>query len=77
MKTIEERAQIAGQVYQFCKERIEADHKVYEKGYIQGATEQKELDIEKACEWWNKELREVNYGTYNEAINAFRKAMEE
>ena len=46
MKTIEERARIAGQVYQFCKERIEADHKIYEKGYIQGATEQKAIDEE-------------------------------
>lgn len=31
----------------------------------------------KACKWWDKELREVNYGTYDEAINAFRKYMEE
>lgn len=38
---------------------------------------QRAMLIDKACAWWNNELREVNYGTYNEAIAAFRKAMEE
>jgi len=33
--------------------------------------------LDKACEWWAKELREVNYGTYAETIEAFKKFMEE
>lgn len=50
MKTIEERADKAGLTYQFCKDKIEADHKIYAKGYIQGATEQKAIDIDKALD---------------------------
>lgn len=45
--------------------------------YKEIATEQKALDIAKACEWWDKELREVNYGTYAEVLKAFKKAMEQ
>lgn len=33
--------------------------------------------IEKACEWWERELIEVNYETYDEVISAFRKAMKD
>ena len=60
----------------------------FKDGYIVGAEEQKAIDedhlrevkkmlIEKACKWWNMEMREVDYGTYDGAIEAFRKAMEE
>ena len=89
MKTIEERAQIAGQVYQFGKERIEADHKVYENGYIQGATEQKAIDEEirlKKCDdmtesEYNHETAFVDWylengkgtPTYSDAIEWARK----
>lgn len=45
-KTISERATIAGQAYQFGKTDIESDAKVYERGYIQGATEQQKIDDE-------------------------------
>lgn len=40
-KTISERATIAGQAYQFGKDCIESDAKVYERGYIQGAIEER------------------------------------
>lgn len=39
------------------------------------ADSESQFVIDRACEWWNKELREVNYGTYEETITAFRKAM--
>lgn len=52
-----------------------------EDGYIKGATEQIEIDIEKACEWINKNWRGYTgvdrYGVINFYgwENDFRKAM--
>lgn len=50
--------------------------------YIQGATEQKAIDIDKACEWLNGNLgyynrNEVHIGKSYEqcVIDSFRKAM--
>lgn len=45
-------------------------------GYIAGATEQKKMDIDKACEWFKKNYREYVLGG-EDMITAFRKAMEE
>ena len=50
MKSIEERAKEAGIICQY-KSDYRYDKKSVEYGYIQGATEQKVIDIEKACEW--------------------------
>lgn len=52
-------------------------------GYIAGATEQKKIDIEKACEWFIKNWVTYINPTTNTVIpaynfaQAFRKAMEE
>ena len=43
-----------------------------EEGYIAGATEQKDIDIEKVCEW----LRSRNVLT-EASIEGFRKVLEE
>lgn len=48
MKTIEERAKEAGTISQY-KSDYRYDKKSVEYGYTQGATEQKAIDIEKAC----------------------------
>lgn len=56
----------------------------FKRGYIQGAMEQKAIDdnllreaikmlIDNDCELLNKELREVDYGKCDEAIDAFVK----
>ena len=50
----------------------EALASIYEGGYIVGATEQKAIDIEKACEW----LRSRNVLT-EASIEGFRKVLEE
>ena len=54
MKTIEERAKIASEGY---------DDDGYSAGlymgYVEGATEQKVIDIDKACEAYESELRRV------------------
>lgn len=59
MKTIEERA----------KEYSLKDFDGYysgregplEEGYIAGATEQKQIDIDKACKWFTKYLFDIGY----------------
>lgn len=74
MKTIEERAR------EYVPEPLN-DHYVIpaciaienkRQAYIIGATEQRAIDIEKACEW----LRSRNVLT-EASIEGFRKAMEE
>ncbi len=50
MKTIEERAKEAGILSQL-KSDYRYDKKSIEYGYIQGAEEQKAIDIDKACKW--------------------------
>ena len=88
MKTIEERAEEYGSkkgdislnaVYN------EALANIYKEGYIAGATEQKAIDIEKACEWLDNYLMEIGYPDdwMRDSPNMlsgeerFRKAMEE
>ena len=67
METIEERAKEAGIVSQY--------------GYIQGATEQKAIDIDKFCEWLRNNWREYIYRDGDGEIHfghwesAFRKSM--
>ena len=48
MKTIKERAEEAGIISQY-KSDYRYDKRSVESGYTQGATEQREIDIEKAC----------------------------
>lgn len=90
MKTIQERA-LETNPYRGTSPYGEYESGLcvgWDNGYIQGAKEQKAIDdkvleerkakwIKKACKWWNMEMREVNYGTYDGAIEAFRKEMEE
>ena len=71
MSTIEERAKEAGIVSQFRSD-YPYDKKSVEFGYMTGATEQKAIDIGKACEW----LHARNVLT-EASIEGFRKVMEE
>ena len=50
----------------------EALASVYEEAYVAGAEEQKQIDIDKACDW----LRERNVLT-EDSLEGFIKAMEE
>ena len=97
MKTIEERAKewgehivettpydvVDGKACVFVEDRNIAD--VAEESYIAGATEQKAIDIEKACEWFDNYLMEIGYPDdwLRDSLNIksgkerFRKAMEE
>lgn len=68
MKTIEERAKLRSEYYD---EDDGYSAGVY-VGYIDGATDQKDIDIKKACEW----LRSRNVLT-EASIEGFRKVMEE
>lgn len=67
MKTIEERAKLASEGY---------DDDGYSAGlymgYVEGAKEQKRIDIDKACDW----LKARNVLT-DASLDGFRKAMEE
>lgn len=65
MKTIEERA------WNSAVARMQGDS-YYALGYKEGATEQKSIDIDNACEW----LRVRNVLT-EDSIKGFRKSMEE
>ena len=53
MKTIEERAK------EYSKGQW--DEPTANKAYIDGAKEQKVIDIEKACEWLGNYLMEIGY----------------
>ena len=72
MKTIEERAKIASEGY---------DDDGYSAGlymgYVEGATEQKVIDIDKACEWLKNNLREYGIILFGHWESDFRKVMEE
>ena len=70
-KTIEERAKEVGMLSQ-VRSNYPYDKRSVEFGYTQGATEQKDIDIDKACEW----LRSRNVLT-GASIEGFRKVMEE
>lgn len=91
MKTIEERAKEAGIVSQY-KSDYRYDARSVESGYIQGATEQKAIDIDKACMWLKENARdyacasvrcpygeeeEIICDVHLEIVEDFRKAMEE
>lgn len=78
MKSIEERAKEYSlkdfDGYYTGRERA------VEEGYIAGATEQNDIDIDKACEWLDRYLHLfVMKGHINHSVleQEFRKAMEE
>ena len=73
MKTIDERAR------EYASDELNPNYAIpayiaskQQKAYIAGATEQREIDIEKACEW----LRSRNILT-EASIEGFRKVLEE
>ena len=70
MKSIEERAKEAGVLCQY-KSDYRYDKRSVEYGYMEGATEQKAIDIDMACEW----LLARNVLT-EASIEGFRKAMQ-
>jgi len=72
MKTIEERAEIYEKEYP----HIDDSHYSYyvRDGYVQGATDQKHIDIEKAFAWLR--YNRILDGWDNETIIDFQKAME-
>lgn len=74
MKTIEGRAKEAGIISQ-VRSDYPYDKKSVEFGYIQGATKQKAIDIEKACNWMKEQALERLIP--DTRIEEFRKAMEE
>lgn len=57
---------------------------IYEEGYIAGATEQRKININKACAWFEKYLAEIGYPddwcrdseVQESGEKRFRKAME-
>ena len=76
MKTIEERAKREGIISQLRAD-YPYDKKSVEFGYIQGAYDQKEVDIDVACKWLEERVQcgvhpQRAYGFAEE----FRKAME-
>lgn len=62
-------------IYRFCKN---CQHDSRKDAYIKGATEQRNIDIDKTCEWL-REYAMANRRTlgYGDLIVEFRKAMEE
>ena len=83
MKTIEKRAK------EYSLKDFDGYYtgreKAVEEGYIAGAKEQRKIDIEKACKWFEKYLTEIGYPDdwLRDSLNIksgkerFRKAMEE
>ena len=77
MKTIEERAKYAGIICQY-KSDYRYDKRSVESGYMQGATEQKDIDIKRAKDAFNKACGCLStYTWYNEVFDEFIKNMEE
>ena len=77
MKTIEERAKYAGIISQY-KSDHRYDPKSVESGYMQGATEQKDIDAKKAKDAFNKVCGWLStYSWFNEVADEFIKAFEE
>lgn len=73
MKTIEERAELRSEGY----ENDGYSAGLY-MGYVDGATEQKAIDIEKACEWLKENIEGgVHPQSIYGFVEKFRKAMEE
>ena len=87
MKTIEERAKEYAPGISYSDSlfptRISTLAAIERGGYIAGATEQKAIDIDKACEWLKNNWREyVNQDRdgmilFGHWESNFRKAMEE
>ena len=87
MKTIEERAKEyapgTSNSDSLFPTRISTLAAIERRGYIAGATEQKAIDIDKACEWLKNNWREyVNQDRdgmilFGHWESDFRKAMEE
>ena len=76
MKTIEERAKYAGIICQY-KSDYRYDKRSVESGYMQGATEQKDIDIKRAKDAFNKACGWLStYTWYNEVFDEFIKALE-
>ena len=76
MKTIEERAKYAGIVCQY-KSDYRYDPRSVESGYMQGATEQKDTDIKRAKDAFNKACGWLStYTWYGEVFDEFMKNME-
>ena len=90
MKTIEERAK-ANLAYEqdFCGHSLSEN--MVCRAYVRGATEQKAIDIDKACEWLEENARDYACATircpygeeeeiicdvHQEIVEDFRKAME-
>ena len=96
MKTIEERAK------EYAPDAFDPDYilparegyivSLQRRAYIAGAEEQKQIDIDKACEWLKENARDYACATvrcpygeeeeiicdvYPEIVEGFRKAMEE
>ena len=83
MKTIKERAK------EYSLKDFDGYYtgreKAVEEGYIAGAKEQRQIDIEKACEWLDNYLMEIGYPDdwMRDSLNIkrgkerFRTAMEE
>lgn len=77
MKTIEERAKAVGTLSQF-RSNYPYDKRSVMVGYIKGATDQKDIDIEKAKTAFNNTCGWLStYLWYNEVLEKFVKAMEE
>ena len=78
MKTIKERAEEAGIISQY-KSDYRYDKRSVEYGYIAGATEQRTIYIDKACEIVRNIANEY-FGDWEQSCKVeetFRKAMEE
>ena len=88
MRTIEERAKELAYRYPMTRDGYltESDMRaVAINSYIQGTTEQKAIDIDKACDWLDNYLMEIGYPddwlrdspNMESGRKRFRKAMEE
>ena len=77
MKTIKERANLAA--WQIYEETILSEHSVDRVSEIieEKMNEQKNIDIDKACEWLKNNLREYGIILFGHWESDFRKAMEE
>lgn len=81
MKTIEERAEEYGSKkgdISLSAVYNEALANIYKEGYIAGATEQKIVDIDKACEWLKENIEGgVHPQSVYGFVERFSKVMEE
>ena len=76
METLKESA-IQNLIYEqdFCGRNL-SDNMVC-RAYVKGATDQKAIDIDKACEWLKNNLREYGIILFGHWESDFRKVMEE